>query len=60
MLAITEPFSSSQVLDALTPKPDFVAPDLVDLAHQVLRAQREVGWTVKEVEDFGMKFFDRA
>jgi 2-haloacid dehalogenase len=31
-----------QVLDTLTPRPDYIAPDLIDLAHQILRAQREV------------------
>lgn len=32
-----------QVLDALTPKPNFIAPDLRDLARQILGAARKAG-----------------
>jgi len=32
-----------QILDALTPRPAFVAPDLVDLAHQIIKQKPEPG-----------------
>ena len=32
-----------QVLDALTPKPNFIAPDLRDLDRQILGAARKAG-----------------